>query len=169
MAQIILTDTNLDTFVEQHIRDSSLYHSPAWLDLLARLYGYSVIPLISTNTSRHITGFLPLCFMQSPLTGRRLVSLPFSDHCPLLAMDECSANDLIDQAILLAQQQKVRYLELRTGNNEVLAKRTDWSKNIYMFVGCCHSLPILMLSGQICASPYSIKSRSHASWVYRFV
>jgi FemAB-related protein (PEP-CTERM system-associated) len=125
MAQIILTDTNLDTFVEQHTRDSSLYHSPAWLDLLTGLYGYSVIPLVSTNASRHITGFLPLCFMQSPITGRRLVSLPFSDYCPLLAEDEHSANDLIDQAIDLAQQQKVRYLELRTGSNEVLAKRTD--------------------------------------------
>ncbi len=127
MAQIILNGTNLDTFVEQHTRDrdSSLYYSSAWLDLLARLYGYSVNPLMSTNTSGQITGYLPLCLMQSPLTGRRLVSLPFSDHCPLLAMDECSANDLIDQAIELAQQQKVRYLELRTGNNDVLAKRTD--------------------------------------------
>ncbi len=125
MAQIILTDTNLDTFVEQHTRDSSLYHSPAWLDLLAGLYGYSVIPLVSTNTSGHITGFLPLCYMQSPLTGRRLVALPFSDYCPLLAVDESSANDLIDQAIRFAREQKVRYLELRTGVNEALTKRTD--------------------------------------------
>jgi len=94
MAQMTLTDTHLETFVEQHSRDSTFYYSPAWLDLLTRCYGYSVIPLISTNTSGRITGFLPLCFMQSPITGRRLVSLPFSDYCPLLAEDEQSANDL---------------------------------------------------------------------------
>lgn len=125
MAQMTLTNTHLETFVEQHTRDSSFYFSPAWLDLLTRCYGYSVIPLISTNTSGRITGFLPLCFMQSPLTGRRLVSLPFSDYCPLLAEDEQSANDLIDQAIRLAHEQKVRYLELRTGVNALLAKRAN--------------------------------------------
>ena len=125
MAQTILTDTNLSTFVEQHTKDSSIYYGSAWLDMLARFYGYSVIPLISTNTPGHITGFLPLCLIQSPITGRRLVSLPFSDYCPLLASDECNADNLIDQAIDLAQQQKVRYLELRTGYNELLAKRND--------------------------------------------
>src|SRR5204863_2167085 len=73
-------------------------------------------------------GFLPLCFTQSPLTGRRLVSLPFSDHCPIVAEDERNANELIDQAIRLAQQQKARYLEIRSGTNEVLAKRADMVK-----------------------------------------
>lgn len=125
MTQTLGSDARLSTFVEQQAKDFSLYYSQAWLDLVATLYGYSVIPLIATNISGHITGFLPLCFMQSPLTGWRLVALPFSDYCPLLAVDECSANYLIDQAIRLAQQQKVRYLELRAGVNEVLAKRTD--------------------------------------------
>src|SRR5205823_4372573 len=72
-----------------------------------------------------VTGFLPLCYMQSSLTGKRLVSLPFSDYCPLLAEDEDSVNNLIDQAVQLAQQKRVRYLELRSGLNEVLAKRSD--------------------------------------------
>ena len=46
---------------------------------------------------------LPLCLMKSPLTGKRLVGLPFSDLCPLLAEDEASATDLINQAISLAE------------------------------------------------------------------
>lgn len=66
-----------------------------------------------------------MCFIRSPLTGRRLVALPFSDHCPLLATDETSANSLIEQAIHLAQEERVKYLELRTGINDVLAKRPD--------------------------------------------
>ncbi len=71
--------------------------------------------------------------MQSPLTGRRLVSLPFSDYCPLLAKDEASANELIDQAIQLAYHQKVLYLELRAGTNEVISKRSDLVEtNLYV-------------------------------------
>jgi FemAB-related protein (PEP-CTERM system-associated) len=116
--------TSWHTFVEQHA-GGSFYHDPSWLDLLTKIYGYSVLPLTSTNASGEITGVLPLCFLQSPLTGQRLVSLPFSDYCSLLASDETSTNNLIDQAIHLAHQRKVRYLELRTGPHQTLAQRSD--------------------------------------------
>ena len=132
MTHISLADSSLHNFIEQHSA-RTLYYSQAWLDLISRLYGYAVIPLTTTNTDGQIAGFLPLCSMQSPLTGRRLVTLPFSDLCPLLAVDEASANDLIDQAVSLAQRQKVRYLELRTGVNGVLAKRADLIEgNLYV-------------------------------------
>src|SRR5437588_7512690 len=88
------SNTSWHTFVAQHA-NGSFYHDPLWLDLLTKIYGYAVIPLTSTNANGEITGVLPLCFLQSPLTGRRLVSLPFSDYCSLLAVDETSANDLI--------------------------------------------------------------------------
>ncbi len=132
MTHISLADSILGTFIEQQA-DETLYYSQAWLELISRLYGYSVIPITTTNTAGQITGFLPLCSMRSPLTGQRLVSLPFSDLCPLLAVDEACANDLIDQAVSLAQRQKVRYLELRSGVNEVLAKRADLiEENLYV-------------------------------------
>ncbi len=132
MGQIPITDSRLSTFVEQKTKDL-FYYNPAWLDLIARLYGYAVIPLTTTNSAGQVTGFLPLCSLQSPLTGRRLVALPFSDHCPLLAEDEPSANDLIDQAIRLAQEQRAHYLELRTGINDMLTKRSDMlAENLYV-------------------------------------
>ena len=105
------------------------YYSQDWLNLITKLYGYSLIPLTVTNSAGRITGFLPLCYMQSYITGPHLVALPFSDHCPLLAEDDDSANELIDQAVRLAQQYRVRYLELRTGVNNVLKKRTDFVEN----------------------------------------
>lgn len=129
-----LSDPRLSAFVEQQTTEP-FYYSQAWLDLITKLYGYSITPLITTNTAGQITGFLPLCSVRSPLTGHHLVSLPFSDHCPLLAVDETSANDLIDQAIRLALNQKVRYLELRSGVNDVLANRSDFVVgNLY---ACC--------------------------------
>jgi len=126
------TDDSLSAIIEQQLQ-ASFYYNQAWLDLISKLYGYQVIPLTHVNSSNQVTGFLPLCSIQSPFTGQRLVALPFSDHCPLLAEDEACANDLIDQAISLTQQQKAGYLELRTGTNDVLAKRSDMVEgNLYV-------------------------------------
>ena len=124
MTAIRFPHTNVDGRIAQEMTHT-LYYTPAWLDLITKLYGYSPIALSSTNASGQVAGFLPLCLIQSRVTGRRLVSLPFSDHCPLLAADEASANDLVDQAVHLAQEKRVKYLELRTGVNGFLAKRTD--------------------------------------------
>lgn len=132
MKSAILTDLSLSSFIEVQAK-GSLSYLRAWLDLITRLYGYSVITLTTKNADGQITGFLPVCSMYSPLTGRRLVALPFSDLCPLLAEDEASANVLIDQAICLVQQQKARYLELRSGANDVLAKRSELVEgNLYV-------------------------------------
>jgi hypothetical protein len=82
--------TSVDAHVAQEMTHT-LYYTPAWLDLITELYGSSALPLTSTNASGRVTGYLPLCFIKSPVTGRRLVSLPFSDHCPLLAVDQVAA------------------------------------------------------------------------------
>ena len=113
------------SFLEKQITNVSFYYSQTWLNLITTLYGHRIIPLLTTNQVGQVTGFLPLCLIQSPLTGRRLVALPYSDYCPLLASDESVANELVTRAIELAHQYKVRYLELRAGPNEVLARRTD--------------------------------------------
>lgn len=127
-----MTDSGLRTFVEQHAKEP-LYYSQAWLDMITKLYGYKSIQLTTKNALGRITGFLPLCSIQSPLTGRRLVGLPFSDFCPLLAENEESADALIDQAIQFAQEQKAKYLELRTGSDEILARRSDLVEgNLYV-------------------------------------
>lgn len=110
----------------------SVYYSQAWKNLITEQYGYTLIPLTVTNSIGQITGLLHLCYLRSSLRGPRLVALPFSDHCPLLAEDDDSANNLIDQAVWLAQQNGIRYLELRTGVNDVLKNRTDFvESNLY--------------------------------------
>jgi FemAB-related protein (PEP-CTERM system-associated) len=121
-------DNSWSSLIEEQVKDV-FYYDHRWFDLIHKLYGYDIIPLTTTNAERQITGFLPLCSVSSPLTGRRLVSLPFSDQCPLLAIDNASANDLIDQAIQLAKRQQVKYLELRSGRHDVLLKRSDLTEN----------------------------------------
>lgn len=124
MVQAASSEAGLRDFLATQA-SNDFYYSLGWLDLVPALYGYTFIPLTTMDQDGHVTGFLPLCLIESPLTGRRLVSLPFSDTCPLLAADAASATRLVDQALELARQKRVRYLELRTGEQETLAQRGD--------------------------------------------
>ena len=121
-------DNPWSSLIEEQAKDI-FYYDPRWFELINKLYGYRIISLTTTNAEGHITGYLPLCLVSSFLTGRRLVSLPFSDQCPLLAVDEATAIDLIEKAIQLAKQEHVKYLELRTGCHEVLTKRPEFTEN----------------------------------------
>src|SRR5439155_23902124 len=98
MLHTSLADSSLSTFVKQHAKEPRCY-SQEWLDLITNLYGYKSIRLTATDTLGRITGLLPICTIQSLITGRRLVSLPFSDFCRRLAENEESADSLTDQAI----------------------------------------------------------------------
>ena len=79
MTDVPFTDAFWSPSLEEQIK-SSFYYSPAWLDLITSLYGYRLVPLTVTNTTGHITGYLPLCSMQSPLTGA--ARLPTLSHRP---------------------------------------------------------------------------------------
>lgn len=105
----------LHSSIEQQ-RRNIFYYQQEWLDMIRALYGYQLLQLTTRDAESQLTGWLPLYMMNSPLTGRRLVSLPFSDYCPLLASNEAATDDLLTQAIDIARENKARYLELRTGN-----------------------------------------------------
>src|SRR5689334_597272 len=80
-----LVDVRWAAFVEGHAR-SSVFHSPAWLEALHRTYGYRPVAYTTSPAGTALRDGLVFCRIASCLTGRRLVSLPFSDHCdPLLA------------------------------------------------------------------------------------
>ena len=79
-----LGDRRWTDFVERH-PDASIFHTIPWLDALRRTYGYR--PVVLTNCPRgvELTAGIPFCEVKSWISGSRLVSLPFSDHCqPLL-------------------------------------------------------------------------------------
>jgi FemAB-related protein (PEP-CTERM system-associated) len=124
MAPLPSPDSYWSQPLEQQARES-ICLTKQWLDLITMVYGYQVFSLTTTGTDGQITGFLPLCSILSPLGGKRLVALPFSDYCPLLATDTASANSLVDQAVALTRAEKARCLELRTGPSSVLANRRD--------------------------------------------
>jgi len=75
-------------FIEWHPR-ASIFHTPGWLEALRRTYGYRPLVLTTSRHSQEVTNGVVFCRVSSWLTGTRIVSLPFSDHCePLVDGDE---------------------------------------------------------------------------------
>lgn len=92
-------------------RDSraTLFHSPGWLMALRQTYDYEPMVLTSSSPSQSLTDGIVFCRIKSWFTGKRLVSLPFSDHCePLIGAGEDS-RDLVN----IDGFDQFRYIELR--------------------------------------------------------
>jgi GNAT acetyltransferase-like protein len=79
-----LQDPRWNAFLEEHNR-ASVFHTVGWLDALRRTYGYEPIVYTTSPPDAELRNGIVFCRVQSWVTGRRLVSLPFSDHCePLI-------------------------------------------------------------------------------------
>jgi serine/alanine adding enzyme len=85
------------------------------LEWLAILYdGLDHEPLVLEAKAQGETlALLPLVSMRSMLFGGFLVGLPYLNTGGVLATDEGAANSLIEQAIAIADERDVNYLELR--------------------------------------------------------
>lgn len=85
---------------------------PSWLPILAGGLRHTVF-CIEAVEGDQTRGLLPLAYVRSLLFGRFLVSLPYLNTAGVLADDPVVACRLLDQAITLADELNVRYLELR--------------------------------------------------------
>ena len=105
-------DPRWAALLQRHPR-ASVFHTPGWLEALCRSYGYESIGYTSAPPGEEIHNGLVFCRVDSWLTGRRMVSLPFSDHCePLFnSADEMEFFAACLQAELKPQGWK--YVEIR--------------------------------------------------------
>jgi Acetyltransferase (GNAT) domain len=83
-----LRDSRWQTLVDRH-PDASVFHTTAWLESLRQTYGYKPVVFTTSPPTGELANGLLFCRVQSWLTGLRMVSLPFSDHCePLCSSEE---------------------------------------------------------------------------------
>jgi len=75
-----LEDPRWITLSLEHPR-ASVFHSVEWLKALQKTYGYEPLAYTSTPPGAPLSNAVVFCRVSSWLTGQRLVSLPFSDHC----------------------------------------------------------------------------------------
>ena len=106
-----LADPRWGEFVVGHPR-ASVFHTPGWLGALRTTFGYRPVVYTTTPPGRDLANGIVLCDVQSRLTGRRLVSLPFSDHCEPLAAGE-DAEAIVGFLRRDCVEEGYRYLELR--------------------------------------------------------
>jgi hypothetical protein len=107
-----LSDPRWQEFLSVHPR-ASVFHTPAWLEALRRTYGYQPMVLTTNPPETGLTNGLVLCRIDSWLTGRRLVSVPFSDHCEPLVEDEAQLHSLVSALKTELNASGSKYLELR--------------------------------------------------------
>lgn len=91
-----------------------IFHHPAWTNLLADCYGYRPFVIAVGDTDGNICAGLPMMEVASYLTGRRWVSLPFTDHCAPLYNDAESLSRLINGLTHLSKDQSTPKIELHS-------------------------------------------------------
>jgi hypothetical protein len=98
--------------VARHPR-ASVFHERGWLEGLARSYGYQPYVLTTAASGEKLEDGIVLCRISSWVTGTRLVSLPFSDHCEPLVRDGDELSNFIDWLRTDGALTPFDYVELR--------------------------------------------------------
>ena len=107
-----LRDPRWAEFVGRH-PCSSVFHTVAWLEALHRTYGYQPTVYTTSPPGISLEDGLVFCRVTSWLTGRRLISLPFSDHCQPLVNNASDEHVLLSALEQTLHREKLRYIEIR--------------------------------------------------------
>lgn len=92
---------------------ATVFHHPAWLELLAATYGFRCFVLVTYDDTGAIAAGLPMAEIRSLFTGRRWVSLPYSDYCNPLYRDAQALECLTDGLVQLSEARSVPQIRLR--------------------------------------------------------
>ena len=107
-----LQDPRWAELVASHPR-SSVFHTVAWLETLNRTYGYEPVAYTTSPPGTRLDNGLVFCQVTSWITGRRMVSLPFSDHCEPLVDNAAEEGLLLSASEEILFDQMLRYVEVR--------------------------------------------------------
>ena len=128
-----LTHPGWDSSVAGH-SESSFFHGSAWARVLQESYGHRPFYFCRLVNGR-LDSLLPVMEVSSSLTGRRGVSLPFSDFCGLLRTRDGDGARLHNLALEKGLACNWRYFECRT-------RRHDWPGSSPALVFYGHSIAL---------------------------
>lgn len=112
-----LADARWPAFLARH-NAASVFHSPEWLEALRRTYGYSAVAVTTSAPGVELNDALVFCRVQSWLTGQRVVSVPFSDHCAPLVENTEQLALLLSRLKNECDSGRRKYIELRPVGNQ---------------------------------------------------
>jgi len=107
-----IVDIRWQHFVDLHEK-ASVFHTVNWLRALQSTYGYEPVVLTTSPPDTDLKNGFLFCKVKSWLTGSRLVSLPFADHCEPLCDSSQDLEFLIRHWQTEMQRHHWKYLEVR--------------------------------------------------------
>jgi Acetyltransferase (GNAT) domain len=90
-----------------------MFHSTAWMQALKQTYHYQPVGYTQAAPGEEFSGAVVFCRVKSWLTGRRLVSLPFSDHCEPLVDSAIELQTLLKPAQEELRARQIKYIDIR--------------------------------------------------------
>jgi serine/alanine adding enzyme len=96
-----------------HSDGSTCYHHIGWKDVIEKTFGHKTHYLIAENQNGEMTGLLPLVHLKSLLFGSFMVSLPYFNYGGICADNEEIGDELLGEAVRIAQHEKANHIELR--------------------------------------------------------
>src|ERR1700719_1814658 len=107
-----LADPRWPQMLKSHSK-TGVFHSMEWLRALQKTYGYEPLAYTSAPPGAPLNNAVVFCRVNSWLTGQRLVSLPFSDHCEPLVDSIDQLNELLTPALQELRDKKIKYIDIR--------------------------------------------------------
>ena len=95
---------------------ASIFHHVGWLAALKQSYGFEPVAFTTSLPMHDLENGLLFCRIRSWVTGNRIVSLPFSDHCAPLCEPDEKFDSLICHLHTARAGQRWKYLEIRPTN-----------------------------------------------------
>ena len=108
-----LVEPGWDDMVGAHPA-GSFFHTTPWARVLAESYGYRPVYFIVVENGA-LQALLPVMEIRSVFTGRRGVSLPFSDYAEPFSTDEEQYRSLAKRAVEYGRRSGWKTLEIRGG------------------------------------------------------
>jgi hypothetical protein len=108
-------DARWAELVERHPK-ASVFQTVGWLQALRRTYGYRTVAFTTSPYNSELKNGLVFCHVRSWLTGGRMVSLPFSDHCEPLFDSGRDLRFVIENLQADRQHRHWKYIEVRPVN-----------------------------------------------------
>ena len=139
-----LLDPRWGDFAERHPR-GSIFHTPGWLEVLRRTYGYEPIVYTTSAPEKPLANGIVFCRVSSWLTGDRMVSLPFTDHCEPLVEGPEEGKEVLSSLQCTLGREKFKYIELRPLSANLLGETGLQQSNSF----CFHALDLHAELGEL--------------------
>ncbi len=95
------------------MKDHSFYFLYEWKEIIEQTFGHKSFYIAIENDASEITGILPLIYMRSFFWGKFLISLPFVNYGGIVAENNDIRIALLNEAIFIAKEKKIDFIELR--------------------------------------------------------